>query len=193
MGLYSLFMGYLGLYTSVVPKPMLMVFSLRTRLHVHMHTNLQNSILHNEKLPVLWCFADHDDFEATKTLNGSRALCWDKHQFHAKMTVSTETISLLNIMTLARKNTKRALSLQNTFTFSCLLRGFWATIWVLVITKALKVEAWAHKYAFSVFVVKFCGFCLSIVHTLRVGTIPTWRVYQLSDKLILRLQYRGHS
>ena len=29
------------------------------------------------------------------------------------------------------------------FVFSCLLRGFWPLIWVLLITKALKEEAWA--------------------------------------------------
>ena len=28
-------------------------------------------------------------FEAMKTLSGHRASCCDKHQFHAKMTVST--------------------------------------------------------------------------------------------------------
>ena len=35
-----------------------------------------------------------------------------------------------------------ALSLLHTFAFSCLRCGFWPLIWVLVITKALKEEAW---------------------------------------------------
>ena len=50
-----------------------------------------------------------------------------------------------------KKNTKMALSLPHTFAFGCLPRRFWATIWVLLITKALKEEAaaWALKIAFS--------------------------------------------
>ena len=35
--------------------------------------------------------------------------------------------------------------LSHTFAFSCLLRDFWSLIWVLLITKALKEEAWALK------------------------------------------------
>ena len=41
-----------------------------------------------------------------KTLNGHRAPRCDKHQFRAKMTVSTQTvfeISLLNLVVLTRK------------------------------------------------------------------------------------------
>ena len=48
-------------------------------------------------------FIDQGEFGATKTLSGRRAPCCDKYQFHAKMTVSTQTvfkISLLNIMVL---------------------------------------------------------------------------------------------
>ena len=36
---------------SLVPRPMLMPFDLGTRLHVHMHTNLENGILHNGPPP----------------------------------------------------------------------------------------------------------------------------------------------
>ena len=57
--------------------------------------------------------------------------------------------------------------LLHTFAFSCLLRGFWPLITVLLITKALKEEAWALKYGFSVFMVKLYGFCLSIAYTAR--------------------------
>ena len=51
-------------------------------------------------------FIDQSEFEAMKTLNGRRAPHCDKHQFCAKMTVSTQTvfeISLLNIVVLTRK------------------------------------------------------------------------------------------
>ena len=39
------------LCTSVVPRPMLVVFSLGMRLRVYMHTNLQNGILRNGQQP----------------------------------------------------------------------------------------------------------------------------------------------
>ena len=51
-------------------------------------------------------FIDQGEFEATKTLSRLKALHCDKHQFRAKMTVSTQTvfeISLLNIVVLTRK------------------------------------------------------------------------------------------
>ena len=51
-------------------------------------------------------FIDQGEFKAMKTLSGRRAPCCDKHQFCAKMTVSTSTvceISLLNIEVLTRK------------------------------------------------------------------------------------------
>ena len=54
-------------------------------------------------------FTDQGEFEATETLSGHRALCCDKHQLHDKMTVSIQTILLLNIVVLTRKNTKMAL------------------------------------------------------------------------------------
>ena len=57
--------------------------------------------------------------------------------------------------------------IPHTFVFSCHPHGFWPLIEVLLITKALKEEAWALKYAFSVFVVKLYGFCLSIPYIAR--------------------------
>ena len=71
-----------------------------------------------------------------------------------------------------------ALLLAHTFVFSCLPRGFWPLVWVLLITKALKEEAWALKEAFSVFVVKLYGFCLSIAYIARrrhpyIESLPT--------------------
>ena len=60
-----------------------------------------------------WAFIDQGKFEATKTLNRHRPPRCDKHEFYAKMTVSTLIIfeiSLLNIVVLTRmKNTKNAL------------------------------------------------------------------------------------
>ena len=57
-----------------------------------------------------WAFIDQGKFEATKTLSRHRPVCCDKHEFYAKMMVSTLIvfkISLLNIVVLTRmKNTK---------------------------------------------------------------------------------------
>ena len=44
-----------------------------------------------------------------------------------------------------RRIRKMALLLSHTFEFSCLPHGFWPLTWVLLITKALKEEAWALK------------------------------------------------
>ena len=76
---------------SLVPRPMIVVFGLGTRLHVRMHTKLENGILRNRQQPqsVVNGFIDHGEFEALKTLSGRRAPRCDKHQFRAKMTVST--------------------------------------------------------------------------------------------------------
>ena len=72
-----------------------------------MSTRLENGILHNIWQPVsaVKSFIDLGEFEAIKILSGLRALCCDKHQFHAKMAVRTQTvfeISLLNIVVLTR-------------------------------------------------------------------------------------------
>ena len=51
-------------------------------------------------------FIDQGEFEAMKMLSGRRAPHCDKHQFRAKMTVSTQNvfeISLLNMVVLTRK------------------------------------------------------------------------------------------
>ena len=45
----------------------------------------------------------------------------------------------------SEQRTKMALLLPHTFLFNCLPRGFWSLIWVLLITKALKEEAWMLK------------------------------------------------
>ena len=80
--------------TSLVPRPMIMVFGLGTRLHLHRYTKIENGILHNEQQPqsVVNAFIDQDKFEAMKTPIGRRALHCDKDQFHTKMTVSTPLV-----------------------------------------------------------------------------------------------------
>ena len=79
------------LCTSLVPGPMIVVFGLGTRLHVHMRTTLENGILCNGQQPQsvvnLMAFIDQCEFEAMPI--GRRAPRCDKDQFHAKMTVST--------------------------------------------------------------------------------------------------------
>ena len=37
--------------TSLVPRSMIAVFGLGTRLHVHMHTTLENGVLRNGQQP----------------------------------------------------------------------------------------------------------------------------------------------
>ena len=79
------------LCTSLIPRPMIVVFSLGTRLHVHMRTKLENGVLRNGQptQSVVNGFSDQGEFEAMKTLSGWEAACCDEHQFHAKIKVST--------------------------------------------------------------------------------------------------------
>ena len=78
------------LCTSLVLRPMIVVFGLGTRLHVHMRTTLENGVLCNGQEPQSavngFC---QGEFESMKTLSGRRAPRSDRHQFHVKMTVST--------------------------------------------------------------------------------------------------------
>ena len=69
---------------------MTVVFGLGTRLRVRMRTKLENGILSKRTAAtVLWIdFIDQGEFEAMKMLSGYAAPRCDKHQFHAKMTVS---------------------------------------------------------------------------------------------------------
>ena len=70
---------------------MTVVFGLGTRLRVRMRTKLENGVLSNGQQPqsVVMAFVDQGEFEAMKTLSGRRAPRCHKHQFRAKMTVST--------------------------------------------------------------------------------------------------------
>ena len=61
--------------TSLIPRPMIVVFGLGTRLHVCMHTKLENGVLRNRQQPqrVVNGFIDQGEFEAMKTLSDRRA------------------------------------------------------------------------------------------------------------------------
>ena len=41
----------ISLVTSLVPRPVIVVFGLGTRLHVRMHTTLENGVLRNGQQP----------------------------------------------------------------------------------------------------------------------------------------------
>ena len=75
-----------------------------------------------------------------------------------------------------------ALLLPHTFAFSVAF----GHSRVLLLTKALKEEAWVLKYAFSMFVVKLYGFCLSIAYIAR-RRHPIHKVS--TDSLINAIQY----
>ena len=64
---------------------------------------IRNGVLCNGQQPgsAVNSFIDKSKFQAMNTLNGCRALCYDKHQFYAKMMVNTCTVfelSSLNIV-----------------------------------------------------------------------------------------------
>ena len=65
---------------------MTVVFSLGTRLLVHMRTTLENGVLRNGQQPgrAENSFIDKGEFVAMKTLSGHRASRCDKHQFGDK-------------------------------------------------------------------------------------------------------------
>ena len=77
--------------TSLAPRPMIVVFGLGTRLHVHMRTTLENGVLCNGQQlgRAENSFIDQGEFVAMKTLSGCKAPRCDKHQFCDKMMVST--------------------------------------------------------------------------------------------------------
>ena len=70
---------------------MTVVFGLGTRLHVRMHTTLENGILHNRQQAgrAENSFIDQGEFVAMKTPSGRNAPYCDKDQFCDKMTVNT--------------------------------------------------------------------------------------------------------
>ena len=51
------------------------VFRVGMRLHVHMHTTLENSVLRHEQQPGSASFIDQGEVEAMKMLTGCRAPC----------------------------------------------------------------------------------------------------------------------
>ena len=66
-----------------------MVFGLGMRLHVCMHTRLENGVLCNGQQlgSAVNSFLDQGKFEAMKMLSGWEAACSDEHQFCAKIKV----------------------------------------------------------------------------------------------------------
>ena len=75
-------------------------------------------------------FIDQGEFEAMKSLSGWEAAHSDKHQFRAKIKVSTLAIFELSSFDKwsEQRKEKNGTSLLHTFAFSCLPHGFWATI-----------------------------------------------------------------
>ena len=70
---------------------MTVVNGLGARLDVCMHTRLENGVLHNGQQPGSAgnSFFDYSKFEAMKLLSGWDVACCGKHQFCAKIKVST--------------------------------------------------------------------------------------------------------
>ena len=97
-----------------------------------------------------WLLLTRVNLRLWRLLSGWEAACCDEHPFRAKIKVSAWTVFELSLFdkvvwTKKERITKMALLLPHTFLFNCLSRGFWPLIWVLLITKALKEEAWALK------------------------------------------------
>ena len=77
----------ISLVTSLVLRPMIVVFGLGTRLHVHMHTTLENGVLRNGQQPECceWLLSTKVKLKPIDCT----VPCCDKDQFRAKMMVST--------------------------------------------------------------------------------------------------------
>ena len=133
-------------WTSLIPKPMTTVIGLGMRLDVRMHTRLENGVFRNWQQPgsAENNFFDHSKFEAMKLLSGWEAVRSNEDQFRTKIKVSTWAIlsycRLASSLNKEERIRKMAHLLLPTFAFRYLLCGFWATVSVLLITKALKKE-----------------------------------------------------
>ena len=139
--------------TGFALRPMTVVFGLQTRLCVRMCTRLENGVLHKRQQPGS-AVNSFIDLEAMKMLSRRRAPRWGI------------SLSLLNKVVRTkreRKNSKNG-TLATADLHLAVFARLWTTIPVLPIIKALKEKVWALKYAFSVFVVKLYGFCLSIAY-----------------------------
>ena len=82
-------------------KPVILciIFCLDTLLDVCMHTRLENGVLRNGQQPGSAgnSFFDYSKFEAMKSLSGWDAARCGKHQFRAKIKVSTRAIFELSL------------------------------------------------------------------------------------------------
>ena len=95
-----------------------------------------------------WFFIDQGEFEAMKTLSGWKVAHCDEHPFRAKIKVSAWTIfelSLFDKVVWTKKYIQKWHFHYHTLFCLTLLHGFWPLISVLVITNALKEEAWVLK------------------------------------------------
>ena len=103
---------------------MTVAFGLRQRLR--MGTRLENGVLRNGQQhgSAVNTFIDQGKLEAMKRLSGRRAPRCGRHQFRAKITVSTCNVFKLSLFERNEEDLKMALSLPHTFAFSCLPRGF---------------------------------------------------------------------
>ena len=61
--------------TSLVPRPLIVVFDLGTRLHVHMHTKLHNDVLLNGQQPECLHVHLHTKLQNDILLDGQQPEC----------------------------------------------------------------------------------------------------------------------
>ena len=76
------------MFTSLAPRPVIVVFGLGTRLCVRMHTTFENDVLRNGQ-QLGRAMNSLIDFVAMKMVSARKAPRCDKHQFCDKMTVNT--------------------------------------------------------------------------------------------------------
>ena len=109
------------LCTSLVPRPTIVAFDLGTRLHVRMHTKLENDVLCNGQPShrALWmAFLTRVNL---KTLSGWEAARCDEHQFCAKIKVSTWAVfelSLFDKVVWTKKERKKERKNNKNGTFA---------------------------------------------------------------------------
>ena len=105
--------------TSLAPRPMTVVFGLGTRLRVLMRTTLKIAPYATDSSRGQCC--ELSTRGAIKTLSGHIAPRCDKHQFSAKMTVSTGTVFELSLFEQSGRNElrkKKGRTKTKNFTFA---------------------------------------------------------------------------
>ena len=79
-----------------------------------------------------------------------------------------------------------ALSLQHTFAFSCLLRGFWAPVWVLLIKRHSKRKARCYK------LLHICGDVIRLLLKKSQFNSLVWGSLMLVQTIIQVCKYNLH-